>query len=87
MCAQGLTNAQGADAPVAGSLSVWQLFGDKDEGEWRSGTANKVGARNDPTGNVKRKVGAKDGTTKLKTNANCCVEHLSRGDRQQLQQQ
>jgi len=31
MCAQDLSNAWGVDAPVAGSLRVWQLYGDKDE--------------------------------------------------------
>jgi len=35
MCAQDLSNAQGVDAPVAGSLRVRQPYGDKDKGEWR----------------------------------------------------
>ncbi len=38
MCAQDLSNAQGVNAPVAGSLMVWQPYADKDEGEQRWST-------------------------------------------------
>jgi len=33
MCAQDLLNALGVNAPVTGSLRVWQLYRDKDKGK------------------------------------------------------
>jgi len=90
MCAQDPSNAQGVDAPVAGSLRVRQLYGDKDE---RQEMVNKVRTNGSPTRNseleivTKRsqwgvggnpRVDMRDGAAKSKANVNCCVRRQSR---------
>ena len=86
MCVQDLLNTQGVNAPVAGSLRVWQPYGDKDKGK-RLGTVNRVGENDNPTRSSERKVETKskptrDGkpgvrvrgrTTKSEANVDFCV--------------
>ena len=86
MCAQDLLNARGVNAPVAGSLRVRQLYGDKDV---RQKTVYKVGMNSGPTSNNEQEVAMKrnqlgvdgirqvdmrDGEAKSKLNVSCCVK-------------
>ncbi len=46
MCAQDLSNTKGVNVPVAGSLRVWQLYGDKDKRDcgqrWSMGLGKSI---------------------------------------------
>ena len=53
MYAQDLMNAQGVNAPVAGSLRVWQPYGDKDKGQEMD---NKVGMSSGSTRSGEQEV-------------------------------
>jgi len=53
VCKQDLSNAQGVDALVAGSLRVQQLYGDEDE---KQGTGDGVGTNNNLTRGGKQGV-------------------------------
>jgi len=84
VCAQDLSNAQGVDAPVAGSLRVQQPYGDKDkvtrsQTEVVNGVRNsnltrvnkwRIEAKGKPRDN-KPGVIARGRMTKLESNANC----------------
>ena len=72
VCAQDLSNTQSVDALVAGSLRVQQLYGDKDKGK-RLKTVSRIGANDGPTRSSGQWVGTRDGTTKSKSNTDCCV--------------
>ena len=90
VCAQDPSNTQSADALVAGSLRVWQPYGDKDK---RQEMVNKVRTNSSPTRNSERGVTTKrnqhrvdgqpeiytsDEAAESKTNVNCCVKRQSR---------
>ena len=56
MCAQDLSNTQGVNAPVAGSLRVRQPYGDEDK---IRETGSEVGMNNNPTRSGKQRIAAK----------------------------
>ena len=55
VCAQDLSNTQGVNAPVAGSLRVRQLYGDEDE---IREMGIEVGTNNNPTKSGKQRIAA-----------------------------